>query len=61
MIEERRNKSISKTAEDDDESSEEEDKGKVKRMKNLEKAMKYHSRKRRDFKQREPLPTELEP
>ena len=68
-IEERRAKSLGKVmANDKDDQDdqdevevEEMDRIKVKRMKNIEKMMKYHGRKRRDFKQREPLPTELEP
>ena len=60
LIEERRKKQLDKAQGDD---SDEEvvvgDRGKIKRMKNIEKIMKYHGRKRREFKQREPLPTEF--
>lgn len=42
-----------------DESEGSEDDGKKKRVKNMEKMMKYHQRKRRDFKQREPIISDL--
>lgn len=50
-IEERRNKK----KESSDDEQEVEDKFKVRRQKNIEKIVKYHQRKRRDFKQREPI------
>lgn len=42
---------------DDSEESEVEEKGRIKekKAKNLAKMMKYHQRKRREFKQREPM------
>lgn len=50
-IEERRNKK----KESSDDEQEVEDKFKVRRQKNIEKIVKYHQRKRRDFKQHEPI------
>lgn len=71
-MDERRAKKMSKLEEDEAEASEAEEaevvadgeenadavKGKRKRMKNLKKMMDYHGRKRREFRQREPIPVD---
>ena len=53
LIEERRSKKTDVS--DEEEASSGSDKFKAKRMKNIDKIVKYHQRKRRDFKQREPI------
>ena len=61
-IEERRAKKMSKLeqADDDDDDEKggagEQDRVKTKKLKNLKKMMDYQSRKRREFRQREPIP-----
>ena len=57
-MEERHQKKLEKV--EDDGAGEEPGKVEKKKLKNFEKQLKYHQRKRRDFKQREPIPTELE-
>ena len=58
-MEERRVKKIT-VEEDDSEGSDGGKRVESKKIKNLKKMMDYHSRKRREFKQREPIPLELD-
>ena len=60
MEEKKRKKMVVEEEEDDDDDEGEEDVEGVakKKMKNLKKMMDYHKRKRRHFKQREPLQAE---
>ena len=61
-IEERRAKKMGKELEADEvnEGGLGGDKVKQKKVKNLKKQMDYHSRKRREFKQREPITNQIE-
>ena len=54
LIEERRSKKAD-ASDDEEASSDGGDKFKAKRLKNIDKIVKYHQRKRRDFKQHEPI------
>ena len=59
-MEERRVKKITVEEECSGEGSDGGKRVESKKIKNLKKMIDYHSRKRREFKQREPIPLELE-